>query len=507
MHQDQLKSARPWRSAALRYGAALLLVLAAAGLQWALQPVMGAPSDVTFYVAIVAAAAIGGFGPGLFATAAGGLIGIGVATTPLDTLQLAAPLEQVRLAIYFASGVAISLIAGAMHTARRRAHAKARELRRISEELRLANERLLQGDRNKDDFLAVLSHELRNPLMPIKHGLYILERSGADAERAQRALQTIARQVDQMTRLVNDLLDVTRITRDKLALQRDRIDLRQVVSRVLEDHREVFAARSITLQERQPQQAVWVRGDASRLSQVLGNLLHNAAKFTARSGRVQVTLEQRDMQAVVRVKDNGIGISAQLLGRIFDPFAQAERKLDRGAGGLGLGLTLVKTLVELHGGRVQATSEGEGSGAEFAIVLPIDTGHAAAAAPVAPAAGTRERRRVLVIEDNVDSADILGMLLKTTGHEVDVCYSGDVGVDKARSFHPDTVLCDIGLPGMDGYEVARTLRREPALHGATLVALTGYASREDRERALAAGFDRHLVKPPTLDELEQVLGH
>jgi CheY-like chemotaxis protein len=217
-----------------------------------------------------------------------------------------------------------------------------------------------------------------------------------------------------------------------------------------------------------------------------------------------VSLEQRDQKAVLRERDNCIGIPAGQQDREFYPFSQAEQKLDRAAGGLGLGLTLVKQLVALHGGAVQVRSEGEGQGAEFIVTLPVDTIGTSTAQPQ-PAASSHPRRRVLVVEDNVDSADTLSILLKTRGHEVDVCYSGDQALAKAKGFHPDTVLCDIGLPGMDGYEVARALRDDSALRQARLVALTGYASSEDREKALAAGFDKHLVKPPSVEELEQVL--
>jgi signal transduction histidine kinase/CheY-like chemotaxis protein len=489
----------------LRYGAALLAVLAAAGVRWALQPAMGvAPPYITFYLAIVVAAAIGGFGPGLFATLLGGLLGIGLANLPVDKLQLGTVAEQLRLTIYLLSGLGISLIAAGMHNARRRAREEAEQLRRSTEELRVANERLVEADRSKDHFLAVLSHELRNPLMPIKHSLYVLEKVPSDAEPARRARASIERQIDQMTRLVNDLLDVTRISRDKLTLQRDRFDLRQVVSRTVEDHRAVFMARGIRVDARQPERPLWIHGDAARISQVFGNVLHNAAKFTRHGGEVRVSLEERDGQAVLRVRDNGVGISAEMLARIFEPFMQAEQGLDRGAGGLGLGLTLVKRLVELHGGSVEARSAGEGEGAEFTITLPLDTQPEAGADPE-PRPVSRSPRRVLVIEDNVDSADTLRLLLRINGHEVEVCYSGAEGLGKARAFNPDAVLCDIGLPGMDGYELARAFRQDPALSRTTLVALTGYASREDRDRAMAAGFDRHLVKPSSIEELERVL--
>ncbi|WP_119152917.1 sensor histidine kinase [Caldimonas tepidiphila] len=361
---------------AARYGAALLIVLVAAAVRWALQPVMGvAPPYITFYLAVVMAAAFGGFGPGLFATFVGGLLGIGLATMPLEKLLLFTPAEQVRLAIYLLSGLGISLIAGSMHRARGQAREEAARLRQTTEELRLANERLREADRSKDRFLAVLSHELRNSLMPIKHSLQVLDRAPPDGELARRARATIERQIDQMTRLVNDLLDVSRITSDKLDLQHDRIDLRQVVDRTLEDHRPVFEARDLRLEDRLPPHPVWLGGDAARLSQVLGNLLHNAAKFTPGGGEIRVILEQHDGRAALRVRDNGVGIPQDLLPRIFEPLTQAEGPAKPGAEvGLGLGLALVRRLTEAHGGSVEARSEGEGKGAEFVVTLPAEAG-------------------------------------------------------------------------------------------------------------------------------------
>jgi two-component system CheB/CheR fusion protein len=491
-----------------RYGAAFLAVLAAAALRWALQPLLGggppSPPYITFYIAVVVAAAIGGLGPGVFATVLGGLLGIGLATWPAETLRITTIAELVRLAIYLLSGLGISLIAAGMHKARRRASQEAEQLRRMAEELRLANERLVEADRSKDRFLAVLSHELRNPLMPIKHSVYVLQNTESDSETAQRARATINRQVDQLARLVNDLLDATRITRDKLELRHDRVDLRQVVSRALEDHRALFMERGIALRDEQPERPVWVKGDESRLSQVLGNLLHNASKFTNRDGTVEVSLEQRGEQACLRVRDDGVGISPDMLPHVFEPFTQAEQKLDRSAGGLGLGLTLVKRLVELHGGAVRAHSEGQGNGAEFTVVLPIDA-RPVAGAFAEPVAVRRASQRVLVVEDNVDGADILSALLRINGHDVRVCYSGSQALGEARAFKPDVVLCDIGLPQMDGYEVARALRNDPALNRVRLIALTGYAAREDHKKVIAAGFDEHLVKPADTEALERAL--
>ncbi len=373
-----------------------------------------------------------------------------------------------------------------------------------NDELRRANERLMQEDRQKDEFLAMLSHELRNPLMPIKHALYILERTSPGSEQARRAKGTIERQVDQITRLVNDLLDVSRISRGKIALQRERLDLCQVIERTLEDHRPLFALRGIALQGCQPGHPIWVNGDAARLAQVLGNLLHNAEKFSKDRGTVSIAIEQRDGQALMHVSDEGAGISPDLLVRVFEPFTQGEQNLARTAGGLGLGLALVKGLVELHGGSVEAASEGKDRGSRFTVRLPAE------AAPETKCGATPERvetqvRRVLVIEDDIDNAETLCEVLRLDGHDVAVSHSGPDGIAKAGSFAPEVVLCDIGLPGMSGYEVARVFRGNPQLSRITLVALTGYGSLDDKDRAVAAGFDRHLVKPPTHEDLDSVL--
>jgi PAS domain S-box-containing protein len=381
--------------------------------------------------------------------------------------------------------------------------------RQSEEALRAANRLLAEADRSKDEFLAVLSHELRNPLAPIKNSLHVLDRAPPGGPQARNAHAVIARQVDHMTRLVSDLLDVSRITRGMLTVQRERTDLAAVVRRTLEDHRSVFVARGIELRGEQPTGPVWVDGDAARLGQALGNLLHNAAKFTREGGSVSVTLREEGRTAVLRVRDTGVGIPPDLLGRIFLPFTQADRTLDRSAGGLGLGLALVRSVVELHGGEVSARSDGSGEGAEFGIALPTEAEAApSAAAGLAAAAAlepARRRRRVLVIEDNPDTAESLKQALELGEHEVAVAFDGARGLELARSFQPEVVLCDIGLPGIDGYDVARAIRSDDALRGVALVALSGYALPADLERAKDAGFDRHLAKPADLAVLERLL--
>jgi two-component system CheB/CheR fusion protein len=499
----------PRWSGPLSYASAPAATLLTMLVQAWVFPHPGIAPFVLMYVAPVLAAWVGGRGPGLLAVALSALVGnyafLGVPwrwdTTP----------EALAATVMFLVGSAvITLLCASFRETVVNAERTAAELRqrydetqRAREALREANLQLEEADRRKDEFLAVLSHELRTPLAPIKNSLYLLERSEAEGPQARRAREIMERQVDHMTRLVSDLLDVSRITHGKIRLQCERIDLREVVGRTIEDLRSGFTARRIELHAEQPGRPVWVDGDATRLGQALGNLLHNAAKFTNDGGAVSVTLRQEGETAVLQVRDSGVGIAPAMLGRIFQPFTQADRTLDRSTGGLGLGLALVKGVVELHGGEVSAHSDGAGKGSEFTLRLPARPEPAAAAqAPLAPA---RRARRVLVIEDNEDAAETLQAALELNGHEVAVAFDGPRGLERARAFGPEAVLCDIGLPGMDGYAVARAFRSDAALRDVALVALTGYALPEDVERAKAAGFDRHLAKPPDLATLERVL--
>ena len=369
-------------------------------------------------------------------------------------------------------------------------------------------EALAKADINKNHFLAVLSHELRNPLAPITNSLYILDHAVPGGEQAHRAQAVIGRQVGQLARLVDDLLDVTRIARNKIPLQRQRLELGELVRRTMEDHRPQFESNEVHLELAPTSQPVFVNGDSNRLAQMVGNLLQNSAKFTGPGGgtRVSVSTDSEAKQAVVRVTDTGVGMDQEMLARLFQPFAQADATLDRSKGGLGLGLALVKGLVELHGGTIAARSPGLGQGAEFVVRLPLALEEGAVdgsarSSTLVPGG----RRRVLIIEDNIDAADSLREALEFSAHEVEVAYNGPAGIAKAREYKPEVVFCDIGLPGMDGFDVARAFRADDALKGAYLVALSGYALPEDVQRASEAGFDQHLAKPPNLDILEQTL--
>ncbi len=370
--------------------------------------------------------------------------------------------------------------------------------------------RLEQGVRQRDDFLATLAHELRNPLAPIRNAVELLRRHGRlDAEKIEWATALVDRQAQQLTRLVDDLLEVSRITRGKITLRPEPVDLAAVTARAVETSRPLIDARKHQLTITLPERPIQVRADVVRLAQVFTNLLNNAAKYTGEGGHVWLTVEREGDEAVVRVRDTGIGIPADLLSRVFDPFTQGESSADPSQLGLGLGLAVVRKLVEMHGGSVRAFSEGLGRGSEFVVRLPLLAEERSAAEPRGNANGqaarASDRRRILVVDDNRDAADSLGLVLELAGHEARVAYDGPSALVAAREFRPDVVLLDIGLPGMSGYEVAQRLRQEAGLANALLVAMTGFGQPEDRQRSQAAGFHAHCVKPADLETLQGVL--
>jgi PAS domain S-box-containing protein len=357
---------------------------------------------------------------------------------------------------------------------------------------------LKEAGRRKDQFLAMLAHELRNPLAPVLNGLQVLRLAQADNEVAEQVRGMIERQFRHLTRLVDDLLDVSRITQGKVQIRRERLDLARLVRTTAEDRRPVLEQAGMKLVLEVPEGPVWIAGDPTRLAQVLNNLLDNAAKFRngGDSVTVRMAVDAARQQAVIDVQDRGMGIEPDLFPRLFDVFAQADRSLDRSRGGLGVGLSVVKGLVELHGGEVHAASGGPGKGARFTIRLPLkDEPPALAENPAAPLKPAAVPLRILVVEDSRDAADSLRMLLELLGHQVAVAYDGPEGVRRAREWRPDVVLCDIGLPGLDGYGVAGELRHDPTMAATQLIAITGYGQEEDRRRARQAGFDHHLTKP------------
>jgi PAS domain S-box-containing protein len=363
---------------------------------------------------------------------------------------------------------------------------------------------LAEANRGKEEFMAMLSHELRNPLSPILNALGILSQMRTGDPVIQQAGGIIERQVMQMVRLVDDLLDISRITKGKLRLTKERVELRAVMNRAADSARPLLAARRHEFSLLLPTDPLWVEGDPGRLEQVAVNLLNNAAKYTPTGGLVRMTVAREGDDAVVRVLDNGVGIPAEMLPRIFDLFTQVDGSLSRSHGGLGIGLALVRTLVEMHGGRVTAASGGLGKGCEFAVKLPVLAGAAGQEMETTLEPGERlgQALRVLIVEDNIDAGDSLSMLLRLHGHDVLVARTGPTALEVAAVFHPALVLLDIGLPGMDGYEVARRLRANPEMTGITLCALTGYTPSEaDRMRPQQAGFDHHFVKPVSVDTL------
>ncbi|MDF3021820.1 MAG: sensor hybrid histidine kinase [Steroidobacteraceae bacterium] len=366
-----------------------------------------------------------------------------------------------------------------------------------------AERALRDANQRKDEFLAMLAHELRNPLAPIRNAAHILSRKLFNDRSAQPPIEMVQRQVTHLTRLVDDLLDVSRISQGRIDLQRTDLPLSEALEQALETVSPMARDKHQRISLVSSFETLWVNADRSRLVQMLVNVLANAVKYTHNGGNIRVEVRSESDKIAVEVADDGAGISADVLPQVFDLFVQADRTLDRAQGGLGIGLSVVKKLAEMHDGEVTAESPGLGRGATFTIRLPRGQPPVVEAAP---AQSSRYRkRRVLVVDDNVDAAVSLGQLLLLEGHVVETVYGARAALDMFEGFNPDVVLLDIGLPEMDGYEVAHRLRQRMALHPVILVALTGYGQREDRERALVAGFDDHLVKPVSFEELQRVL--
>jgi PAS domain S-box-containing protein len=373
------------------------------------------------------------------------------------------------------------------------------------ERLRLLNESREAGLR-KDEFLAMLAHELRNPLAPIRSAVKVLNFKGSAVPEARWSREIIERQVQHLTRLVDDLLDISRITRNKLVLQKSRIELAEVIAGAAESSRPLIEQCGHELFVALPSRAVYVDGDAVRLSQVVQNLLNNAAKYTERGGRIWLTAERQDDSVVIRVKDTGVGIPRDTLPRLFEMFYQADRSLERAQSGLGVGLALVRRLVEAHGGRVEARSEGVGKGSEFIIHLPVMVGTAdVVVPPTAPAERTVSGLRILVADDNRDSADLFALFLGLMGNDVHTAYDGVAAVEEAERFTPDAVLLDIGMPRLNGEDACRRMRATPWGKNAVLIAVTGWDHEENRRRIFDAGFDAHLVKPVDPTEVSELL--
>jgi signal transduction histidine kinase/CheY-like chemotaxis protein len=365
---------------------------------------------------------------------------------------------------------------------------------------------LRESDRRKDEFLAILAHELRNPLAPLRNALQLMRLAGDDAQTVGRTRGMMERQVQQMVRLIDDLLDISRITRGKIVLRKERVELAAVIQDAVETSRPLFEAAGHALTVIYPPEPITLDGDPTRLAQVFANLLNNAAKYTQGGGHIRMTAERQGDEVVVKVRDTGIGIPADMLPRIFEMFTQVDRSLERSQGGLGIGLSLVRGLVELHGGSVEAHSDGPGQGSEFSVRLSVHPPLRKAQ----PAAedGWRSapsRHRILVVDDNRDAADSLALLLTFQGNEVRTAYDGLEAVEAAAAFEPDIVLSDIGMPRLNGYEAAQKIREQCRGRRMVLIAMTGWGQEEDKRHANEAGYDFHLVKPVDVAALEQLL--
>ena len=383
------------------------------------------------------------------------------------------------------------------------------ERRRMEEELRRRAEELAAADRRKDEFLAMLAHELRNPLAPIANALEAIHLDRSDPVATEEALAIAGRQVEHMARLLDDLLDVSRFTRGNAQLRMIPVDLTSVLEQAVETSRPLIDAGGHELSTSYPTAPAWLEGDPNRLAQVVANLLNNAAKYTDTGGRIALSADREGDEWVVRVRDNGIGLSAEMLPRVFDLFSQEDRSLDRSQGGLGIGLTLVRSLVQLHGGTIRADSAGPGLGSEFTLRLPASPpvqsqeGADGGASPSEPS--QRHLLRVLVVDDSRDSARSLARLLKLWGYETRVAHDGPAAIEATRSELFDVIILDIGLPEMNGYQVAERIRSSYGSLGPVLIALTGYGQEDDVARSRGAGFDDHLVKPVNLDRLQALL--
>lgn len=373
------------------------------------------------------------------------------------------------------------------------------ERKRLEQELRRRLDELRTEDRQKNEFLAMLGHELRNPLAPMRNALQIIRMPNADLDMVNKARDIMERQLQHLVRLVDDLLDVSRIISGKIELRKQPVDIYWIVERAVETANPIIETREHALHTDLPEKPVWVEGDPVRLAQVIANLLTNAAKYTERAGQIWLSVKREGGLLVLRVRDSGIGIDPEVLPRIFDVFVQADPSLARSQGGLGIGLTLVKRIVEMHGGTIEAHSPANGEGSEFIVRLPViekkEDVLAAETDGPQPRVPDALHRRVLVVDDNVDAAESITAILRWSGYDARCVYDGPSALEAALDYKPHVVVLDIGLPGLDGYEVARRLRAQPQFAHTPIVALTGYGQQSDRERSREAGFDAHLIKP------------
>jgi signal transduction histidine kinase/ActR/RegA family two-component response regulator len=473
---------------------------------------------VPFFAAVSIAAWFGGLGPGLLATILCALTAAYFFYPPAHSFRVALLADQVRTALFIAEGVFLSYAIEVLHRARRRAEASEQEALAKQQELeheitvrKQAEAALHEGDRRKDEFLATLSHELRNPLAPIRNAVQIQKSRNASPADLSWSREIIERQVVHLARLLDDLLDVTRINVGKLRVRKERVDLKTLVESAVETSSPLIEAAHQQLTVTLPPEPIHLQADAIRVSQVLSNLLNNGSKYTKPGGRIVLVAAREDRDVVLTVSDTGAGIAPEMLPRVFDLFTQGAGSLEQPASGLGVGLSLARALIELHGGTISAASNGPGHGSRFTIRLPIEESSAAEKGPAfAPttsegAAETGPKYRLLIADDLPDAADSLAILFRSAGHEAEVVYDGEKAFAAAETMRPSVVLLDIEMPKVNGYEVARQIRVQPWGKDLYLIALTGWGKEEDRRRASEAGFDAHLVKPVSIERLTQTL--
>ncbi|GAA4858571.1 ATP-binding response regulator [Luteimonas vadosa] len=499
----------PAPSRPMAYFLALAAAIIAIVVRVAIAPALFTNATfIPFFLAVLLAAWYGGFGPGLLATVIGATATNWLLLEPTGSFAVADQDGMIRLSLYVTVAVLISLACESLHRARRRTasmRSDITELRRMEEELRELAAELSEADHRKDRFLATLSHELRNPLAPISNALELIRRADGDQGTIEAARATLERQVAHLVRLVDDLLDVSRITRDKLQLKRQVVPLAAVINAAVEAAEPLVVERKHTLEVEPVPPDIHLDVDPTRAAQVLANLLNNAAKYTDPGGRVRIRTGIEGDKARIAVQDNGIGMQADDVPRALEMFGQVDASLERSDGGLGIGLSLSKRLVEMHGGSISVQAVRDGPGTEVTVLLPIAL-ETATREPDPPLAFAH-RLRVLVADDNADSADTMAIMLELMGHETRVASDGEDALEMAAAYQPDLVLLDIGMPRLNGYEACRRIRALPwAGERVRIVAVTGWGQEDDLRRSREAGFDRHMVKPLDAEELQAMLG-
>jgi signal transduction histidine kinase/ActR/RegA family two-component response regulator len=464
---------------------------------------LGDAAPVLFFIVPVVAAWRGGLLAGAFAIVICVLAGAFFFLNVYDSGD-----RTLILLFIVAAGLAIWLVES-LHVARRNVEERQRQLEREAAERKEMERALHDADRRKDEFLATLAHELRNPLAPLANSLELWRFVESDPTELAALRKIMEGQVAQMTRLIDDLLDISRITRGKIDLRTERVDLNTLVSVAVETIRPMIQSHRQELSVVLPSEPVMVEGDAARLTQVFGNILHNASKFTGTNGVIWVHVERQAEKVQVSIRDNGPGIPPHMLSDIFEMFRQVDQTLQRANGGLGIGLSLAKKLIEVHGGSIEAKSDGAGRGSNFTITLPLASPQPEGAAEDSPRPAAADEpvglHKILVVDDIHSCAQTLALMLQSIGQETTVARDGSSAIETVLTHRPDVVFLDIAMPGMDGYEVARRLRAQDDLKGMTLVAVTGFGQNEDRRLAYAAGFDHHITKPATLNGLKSLL--